>query len=118
VYACQRRTIIDILRVDLQPIAAPAHTFGCDHAGATAKESIENDVTAGGTVQDGVSDQPYGLDCRVQGEQVAFVTGSAGARVTPDISAIAPILAEKYIVAVRGAAGGIAEKCGNREKAM
>jgi hypothetical protein len=75
-----------------------------DHRGAAPEKGVEDELAARGAIQNGIGYQPHGLDSRMQREQVTFLTGAAGARVVPNVSAIAPVLAEKYIVAVRRAA--------------
>src|ERR1700692_4206427 len=84
---------IDVQRVEFQPVAAPAYALGRDHGRATTKESVKHDLATRAAVQNGVGDQSDRLDRGMDPEQVTFVTGGAGARIGPNVSAIAPVLA-------------------------
>ena len=95
---------VDVVGIELEPVAGPPGAFGRDYRRAAPKEAVEHDVAACGGVQDRVSDQPHWFYRRVQCEQVAFLARRAGTRIVPDVGAIASILAELDIVALRCAA--------------
>ena len=67
---------IDIGRVELQPVAAPAGALGGDHRRAAAEKGVQHDLTAGGAVEDRVGDHRHRLYRRVQRQQIAFLAAA------------------------------------------
>src|SRR5437899_2656841 len=95
---------VHVERVELEPEATPACALRGDHRGPTAQKSIEHYVAARGAVQDSVGYHPHTLRCGMHPEQVAFLAQSTRTRITPNIRAVAAVLAEHDIVAMRRAA--------------
>src|SRR5712671_1589075 len=88
---------IDIARIELRPVAAPAGALGRDHRGAAAEEPVEHDVAAGGAVEDRVGDQAHRLYRRVQCQEVPLLglaRERVGPGVLPDIAAVPAEAAE------------------------
>src|ERR1700730_17960840 len=101
--AADRR--IDIKRVELDAVTEAADALGSDQGAAAAEERVEHDIAAGGAIEDSVSDQTDRLHRRVQGGEIALLPDPpeiADMRVMPDICAVAAVLTELDIVAVRG----------------
>src|SRR5205085_1129984 len=95
---------IDIARIELRPVAAPAGALGRDHRRAAAEETVEHDVAAGGAVEDRVGHQAHRLHGRVQRQQVSLLglaRERVGPGVLPDIAAVPAEPAELDVVAVR-----------------
>src|ERR1039458_1778893 len=98
---------IDVERIDLQAIAAPARAFGSDQRGATAQKAVQHDPTAVASVHNRIGyhrDRLYGW---MQRKQVSFVAGlrkGARATVVPHIAPIAPMNPEHHVVAMRSTA--------------
>src|SRR5215471_3107124 len=98
---------IDIERIELQPVAAPAGALSGDHRRAAAEKGVEHDVGTRRTVEYRIGDQRYRLHGRMQRREIALRAASAkgiAARVPPDIAAVTPKAAELDIVAVLVAA--------------
>src|SRR6266851_3809212 len=98
---------VDIERVELEPVAAPAGAFGRDYGGAAAEKAVKYDIAARRRVHDRIRHQCSGFDGGMQCKQIAFLSGPrerAGARVLPHICPVAPELAKLDVVSMRGAA--------------
>src|ERR1019366_8786717 len=98
---------VDIDRVDLEPIAAPARAFGRHDGGSAAQEGIEHNLVPARAIHDRIGHQGNRLHCGMERQQVAFIRTSpegVGAWIIPYIAAMAPILSELYVVPVRAAA--------------
>lgn len=93
---------IDIERIDLEAIAAPAGLLGGENRRAAAAKGIENDVVTLGRIQDRVRHHGDRFDrgMQVKSASPSFAWKAIGAGVVPDICAIAAEAAELDIVAV------------------
>src|ERR1700738_1567084 len=92
---------VDVSRVELQPIAAPAGALGGDHGGPAAEKAIEHDLTTDRAVEDRIGDHCHRLHGRVHRQQIAFLAATGEGidpGVVPDIAAIAAKPAELDIV--------------------
>ena len=95
---------VHVERVELEPEATPACALRGDHAWCPLpRQSVEHNVAAGGAVQDGVGHHPHALRRRMHAQQVALLGERARTRIHPHVGAIAAVLAEQDIVAVRRA---------------
>ena len=92
---------VDVDRIELQPVAAPAGAVGSDHGGAAAEKGVEHDLTAGRAVEHRIRDHCHRLYGRVQRQQITFLAATGEGidpGVVPDIAAIAAKPAELDIV--------------------
>src|ERR1700738_4414851 len=92
---------VDVSRVELQPIAAPAGALGGDQGGPAAEKAIEHDLTTDRAVEDRIGDHCHRLHGRVHRQQIAFLAATGEGidpGVVPDIAAIAAKPAELDIV--------------------
>mgnify|MGYP003645856724 CR=1 FL=1 len=94
---------VDIPGVDLDAVADAAHVLGGNERGAGAEEAVEDDVTAGGAIEDRVGAEAGRLHGGVKGKLFAALgVDRVSAFVLPDIAAIATVATELDIVGVRG----------------
>src|SRR5271155_6217466 len=94
---------VDVGRIELQPVAAPAGALGGDHGGAAAEKGVEHNVAAGRAVEDRVRDHCHRGGGRMQRQQIAFLAAPGEGidpRIMPDISSVATKPAELDIVAM------------------
>ncbi len=92
---------VDVERIDLEAIAAPANALRGHQRAAAPHKRIEDEITAGGAVEDRIGNKFDGLHRRMQRQQVAFLGAASqrvGARVVPDIAAVATEAAELHVV--------------------
>src|SRR5262245_12029671 len=75
---------VDVGRIELQPIAAPACALGSDDAGAAAEKAVEHNVAASRAVEDCVGDHCHRLHGRVQRQQIALLAAT-GKGIDPGI---------------------------------
>src|SRR6202045_2364308 len=95
---------IDIDRVELQPVAAPASALGGHHSRAAAEKGIEHDIAARRAVEDRVGDHRHRLHGRMQRRQITLLAAAGegvGPGVSPDVAAVTAELAELDIIAMR-----------------
>ena len=92
---------VDLSRIELQPVAAPAGALGGDQRRAAAEKGVEHDITAGRAVEHRIRDHCHRLYGRVQRQQITFLAATGEGidpGVVPDIAAIAAKPAELDIV--------------------
>ena len=63
---------VDVVRIDLDPIAMPSGFLGCDQCGAASSKSVENDLTVLGTIENCVGYEGYCGGRRHDGESTIF----------------------------------------------
>src|SRR5215813_11206135 len=82
---------VDVLRIDLHPIADPPYFFCRDYRGAASRKGIQDSVTTPRAIEHGVSHHRYRLHGGVEGKEVAFFIGmTKGNRrgILPHVGAI------------------------------
>ena len=93
---------VDVKRIELDPIAAPADPLGGQDRGAGPHEGIEDDVAPARAVAHRVSDKRDGLHRWVNG-QVVHPPGPEriDPRIGPYVGAVSPVPPEFNVVLVR-----------------
>jgi len=95
---------VDISRFQFTAVADPAYTVSCDQRASGAKKAVEDQIPAGGAVEDCIGNQCNGFDGRVKFQQVALIVlllrESANGWILPHVGAIPAKFAEHDIVAV------------------
>ena len=90
---------VDVMRIDLDPIAMPSSFFSRDQSGAAPGKSVENNSIALGAIENRVSYEGYGLDRRVHGKLgLPIAPKSVLARVTPDVATVATKAAQFHVI--------------------
>ncbi len=96
---------VDVVRIDLDPIAVPSGFLGCDQGGAAPCKSIENDSIALGAIENCVGYEGYGLDRGMHGKLgLPIAAKGVLASVIPDVATVATKAAQFHIIDMRGAA--------------
>ena len=98
---------VDVEGVDFDPSADAASALGRDQGRAAAEKGIQNNPASIGAIEQYVDDELDRLYGRVQRELISLdsVTRERiGARIVPDVAAIAAVLAELDIVSMPPAA--------------
>ena len=81
---------VDVVRIDLDPIAVPSGFLGCDQGGAAPSKSIENDSIALGAIENCVGYEGYWLDRGVHGKLgLPIVAKGVLASVIPNVATVA-----------------------------
>src|SRR5215469_16859775 len=98
---------IDVARIELQSVTAPAGSLRRHDGGAATHKGIKDNVAPGRAIHDGVGHQGDRLHGRVQRKEIALFSRSTRtihSRVVPDIAAMAAKLTKLHVVAVWGMA--------------
>lgn len=94
---------VAIGRVELNAVTGTSGLFRGDQCGSAAAERVEHDAAAVRAIQDGVGDQRNRLHSGVRSEVLhSILTEAVGARISPDVRPVAPVLAKLDVVDVGG----------------